>query len=637
MALGLTRFGLEEEIRKIAPSGGSGSPTGAAGGSLAGGYPNPGLAAGVATGNVLGSDVVTTATALVGDVAGPVGATAIGVGKVLSAMLGAGAVTTAKLAAGAATGAALGSDVATRVLGIVPISQLATGTPTGSKFIRDDGTLAVPAASSLAGLTDAAITAPGVSQSLFYDGVHWANQRLVYWAPAYGAKIDGTTDDTAAWNAASLAANSAGCGIVAGAPLSSRRSVVNGFLNIYSNLTYDGFGVELFKKANAASGAHMLLSVGAPANFATSTRPGTQNSGTIGTTIRNFELNGNKANQTQALFNLAIYGAGCKFQHIKSHDAPAGDWFDYNPTSQADLGGLGVGNGDHWHVIEDFESFNHGTGITCPSQDDWAAVMDVTGVTNTVNPTITTRTAHHLAAGVSVVIAGVGGATGVNGTFTVLASAANNTFTVTTGAPGAYTSGGSVTYTHHVTAFLTLLGPQNINLSNIKMFNTGGTVLGQRGVLNGQSCAGTVANRIHIYQNFDVGWDNHGSQSSLKDCYIGGMNVQLLDRSPTGDFSGTLQTSFAHGVGLYVASSLSTYALQIQQLGAAAVYVQLVNGGFMNGSRFGVTCYDGGAAGKYLYTGTFPAPPGTRGGIINADPTGITLGGSDGAGAGVWN
>lgn len=43
-----------------------------------------------------------------------------------------------------------GTDVASLTAGVVPIAQLATGTPTGAKFIRDDGTLQVPAGGGLA-------------------------------------------------------------------------------------------------------------------------------------------------------------------------------------------------------------------------------------------------------------------------------------------------------------------------------------------------------------------------------------------------------------------------------------------------------------------------------------------------------
>lgn len=42
---------------------------------------------------------------------------------------------------------------ASNVSGVIPIANLATGTPTGSKFIRDDGVLAVPAGGGISGLT----------------------------------------------------------------------------------------------------------------------------------------------------------------------------------------------------------------------------------------------------------------------------------------------------------------------------------------------------------------------------------------------------------------------------------------------------------------------------------------------------
>lgn len=35
-------------------------------------------------------------------------------------------------------------NLATEVTGVLPIANMATGTPTGAKFVRDDGTLAVP-------------------------------------------------------------------------------------------------------------------------------------------------------------------------------------------------------------------------------------------------------------------------------------------------------------------------------------------------------------------------------------------------------------------------------------------------------------------------------------------------------------
>jgi hypothetical protein len=68
----------------------------------------------------------------------------------------------------------------------------------------------------------------------------------------------------------------------------------------------------------------------------------------------------------------------------------------------------------------------------------------VTGVTNATYPTITTSSAHGLSVGQAVVIASVGGATGVNGTWTVVAVPNANQFMISVPAPGAYTSGGTV-------------------------------------------------------------------------------------------------------------------------------------------------------------------------------------------------
>lgn len=68
----------------------------------------------------------------------------------------------------------------------------------------------------------------------------------------------------------------------------------------------------------------------------------------------------------------------------------------------------------------------------------------VSGVTNTTNPTITTAANHGLAAGDRVAISGVGGVTGVNGNWTVASTPAGNTFTISAGAPGAYSSGGFI-------------------------------------------------------------------------------------------------------------------------------------------------------------------------------------------------
>jgi len=68
----------------------------------------------------------------------------------------------------------------------------------------------------------------------------------------------------------------------------------------------------------------------------------------------------------------------------------------------------------------------------------------ITGVTNTTNPLVTSAN-HGLWTGDLVNINGVGGATGVNGQQLRVVVADANSFYVNVGAPGAYTSGGTVT------------------------------------------------------------------------------------------------------------------------------------------------------------------------------------------------
>jgi hypothetical protein len=72
--------------------------------------------------------------------------------------------------------------------------------------------------------------------------------------------------------------------------------------------------------------------------------------------------------------------------------------------------------------------------------------VTITGVTNAASAVVTTSAAHGLGVGDKVTIAGVVGSTGVNGTWVISAVGSTTTFTVPVGAaPGAYTSGGTVT------------------------------------------------------------------------------------------------------------------------------------------------------------------------------------------------
>lgn len=69
----------------------------------------------------------------------------------------------------------------------------------------------------------------------------------------------------------------------------------------------------------------------------------------------------------------------------------------------------------------------------------------ITGVTNT-NPAVITCNSHGLQTGMRVTISGVGGSTGVNGTW-VVTRIDDNTFSVAVSAGGVYTAGGAFTVT----------------------------------------------------------------------------------------------------------------------------------------------------------------------------------------------
>jgi type II secretory pathway pseudopilin PulG len=97
--------------------------------------------------------------------------------------------------------------------------------------------------------------------------------------------------------------------------------------------------------------------------------------------------------------------------------------------------------------------------------------LTVSNVSNTANPTITTSAAHGLRPGQIVVIAGVAGAVGVNGTWQVDEVLSTTTFTIPAPAPGGYTSSSGTV------SLPTLLNPntyQIITAGQDGLFGVGG-------------------------------------------------------------------------------------------------------------------------------------------------------------------
>lgn len=91
-----------------------------------------------------------------------------------------------------------------------------------------------------------------------------------------------------------------------------------------------------------------------------------------------------------------------------------------------------------------------------------ATTYTITNVTHSVSSgangslaTITTSVAHGYSADAEVLIASVAGATGVNGTWRVVSAPTSTTFTIRVGAPGTYTSGGTVVEQEYFEADMT--------------------------------------------------------------------------------------------------------------------------------------------------------------------------------------
>lgn len=139
----------------------------------------------------------------------------------------------------------------------------------------------------------------------------------------------------------------------------------------------------------------------------------------------------------------------------------------------------------------EYNKFEIIQGATWSQPMTWKLpVLDISGVSSGINPTITTTAAHGLAAGQTVEIAGVLGATGVNGAQTVLATPTTTTFTVTDSAPGTYTSGGTVTPIVNLTGYTARM--------QIRDSANGATVLTELTTANGKITLGGVAGTITL-------------------------------------------------------------------------------------------------------------------------------------------
>jgi len=133
--------------------------------------------------------------------------------------------------------------------------------------------------------------------------------RLVWDVKEYGAKGDGSTDDTSGIAAANAAANAAGGGAVyfpAGTYISTTQT-------IFSNIVYCGAtnGASTVKLKNAAN-----VDLFATDQFA-SLFGGSTQAGPSRFVIRDLTLDGNKANQSATSYPLSIYGSNFAVERVQ--------------------------------------------------------------------------------------------------------------------------------------------------------------------------------------------------------------------------------------------------------------------------------------------------------------------------------
>jgi hypothetical protein len=122
----------------------------------------------------------------------------------------------------------------------------------------------------------------------------------------YGAKIDGTTDDSTAVNAAGTAASAVG-----GEVYFPPGTCVAENVTLYSNVRYNGvFGASILKLKASSSSGFLLRGSGASGLMG-----GSGTGGIVNTVVENLILDGNKANNTTGV-GIQLYGYGYTFRNL---------------------------------------------------------------------------------------------------------------------------------------------------------------------------------------------------------------------------------------------------------------------------------------------------------------------------------
>lgn len=424
----------------------------------------------------------------------------------------------------------------------------------------------------------------------------------VFNVKAYGAVGNGTTNDSTAIGSAASAAVAAGNGIVY-FPMATY-AIEN--IPVYSNITYDLGGSTLKLRNSATADSDVFKGT----SFDTLIG-GNTTGGVYRWTIRNGVIDGNRANNANGRHGIAVYGVGT-MRNLIIHDCKGnGIWAEWSTTSTqlAYIGGApGVALGDQTMRYIDLEIYDCemrvpvvGFDVTIPG--------GITGVTNVTNPTVTTSQYHLLRAGQTITIAGVVGATGVNGTKTVATTPTATTFTITQAAPGAYTSGGTITYAPK--AALLHKGSDSPHFRALEIWQSApGFIPGSRGVLWG--AGGINGDNLHVYQNFTTGVDiaSTSNSSLFRGVYVGGHDQGILVRQNYV----TLDNWMING------SATNSIGLDHQAAGGTCFYT---NGRF-NALTSGSICYRIWNTSQYFMTAMGVGDGGSNTSILYTAPNGTT-------------
>jgi hypothetical protein len=205
-------------------------------------------------------------------------------------------------------------DVTTEISGVVPISHLASGTPDGTKYVRDDGTLAVPPGVGLSGLTAGRISVANSGTTITdYSGFTYNNASHSLSADTVVHKKAKT--DTVQFASSVLVPNGAmywsfGDSFTAGSNASPFDSAYNPRISAYYHLPMTNFGVS--GSSIVPMTQAMYANINYPHKVFASLMVGFNNVRTQGNDMTDF--------------NMIMQGyKACYLNHFMKNYTPAGD------------------------------------------------------------------------------------------------------------------------------------------------------------------------------------------------------------------------------------------------------------------------------------------------------------------------